>query len=420
MSVQNDKNRRLSKFSFLVILALVLAACSPNVSASQPTATTMPTAMPATATTTSGSSVTLKVSQNTTLGSFLTDQNGMTLYLWKKDSAATSNCTGACLKNWPALMTTGTPVAGDKSLTGKLGTIARPEGGQQVTYNNIPLYYYYKDSNPGDTNGQGIGNVWYIVAPSTSIVTSTASLKVSQNASLGSFLVDQNGVTLYLYQKDTNGASTCFSGCLALWPALLTNGTPMANDPAITGQLGVTTRPDGSQQVTYNGAPLYYFVKDKAAGDTTGQGVGSVWFVVPPSAASAATATTAPTTTVVSTPAGPATLKVSQNAALGNFLVDQNGMTLYIFTKDTPGVSTCSGSCQANWPPLLTNGTPVAGDPAITAQLGVITRSDGTQQVTLNNMPLYYFAKDKAAGDANGQGVGSVWFVIQPSGTVTQ
>jgi predicted lipoprotein with Yx(FWY)xxD motif len=201
----------------------------------------------------------------------------------------------------------------------------------------------------------------------------------------------------------------------------------VAGDPSITGQLGVTARADGSQQVTYNGAPLYYFLKDKNPGDTTGQGVGSVWFVVPPAAAMSATATTmmitattAPTTAAVGTSSGPATIKVAQNAALGSILVDQNGMTLYIFTKDTTGVSTCTGGCAANWPALLTNGTPVAGDPAITGTLGVITRSDGSQQVTINGMPLYYYANDMAAGDTNGQGVGSVWFVVQPSGTPQQ
>jgi predicted lipoprotein with Yx(FWY)xxD motif len=229
-------------------------------------------------------------------------------------------------------------------------------------------------------------------------------------------------MTVYVYTKDTNGTSTCFGGCLAAWPALLTSAAPTAGDPSITGTVGTTLRPDGSQQVTYNGAPLYYFLKDKAAGDTTGQGVGSVWYVVPPSptTSTSAAATTAPTTAAVATPTGPTTVKVSTNSTLGPILVDQNGMTLYVFTKDTPGVSTCSGSCAAAWPALLTNGTPVAGDPSITGTLGFITRADGSQQVTINNMPLYYYAKDKAAGDTNGQAVGSVWYVVQPSGTMKQ
>ncbi len=411
-----QKHKLFSITGILMMLALVLAACSPSASATQPTATTMP----ATTSSASSAAVTLMVSKNDTLGSFLTDQNGMTLYLFKKDTAMVSSCSGTCSQNWPAVLSTGSPVAGDSTITGKVSTITRSDGGQQVTYNDMPLYYYAKDSQPGDTNGQGVGGVWYIVAPNTAFVTGPASLKVGQNSTLGSFLVDENGMTLYLYQKDTNGASVCFGGCLALWPPLLTNGDPIASDPVITGMLGVTTRPDGSQQVTYNGSPLYYFTKDKSAGDTTGQAVGSVWYVVPPAPAASSSPTSVPTSEAMATSSTPATLNISQNYTLGSFLVDQNGMTLYIFTKDSPGVSTCTGSCQANWPPLLTNGTPIAGDAAITAKLGVITRSDGTQQVTVNDLPVYYFAKDKAAGDVNGQGVGSVWFVVEPSGSPMQ
>ena len=415
-----QKHTRVSIITIMMMLGLALAACTPGTSASQYTATNPPTTMPAATATTSSNPASIKLGQSDKLGSFLTDQKGMTLYLFKKDTAKTSNCTGGCLTLWPPLLTTGMPVASDSSITGKLGAIDLPDGTQQVTYNDIPLYYYAKDSQPGDTNGQGVGSVWYIVAPNTSFVSTTANLKIGQNSSLGGFLTDQNGMTLYLYKKDTNGASTCFSGCLALWPPLLTEGAPTAGDPAITGQIGVTTRPDGSQQVTYNGAPLYYFVKDKSAGDTTGQGVASVWYVVPPSPQTSATTTSAPTAAAVGNPSGPATLKVSQNTTQGNYLVDQNGKTLYIYTKDSPGVSNCSGGCLANWPPLLTNGTPVASDTSITAKLGTITRSDGTQQVTVDDMPVYYFSSDKSAGDTNGQGVGSVWFMLQPSGSPIQ
>jgi predicted lipoprotein with Yx(FWY)xxD motif len=294
--------------------------------------------------------------------------------------------------------------------------------------------------SPNASPAQPTATTEPITIQSTAIA-SPVTLKVSQNATLGSFLTDQNGMTLYSYSNDTNGVSTCTGACQTNWPPVLTTGTPVAGDPSINGQLGVTSRTDGSQQVTYNGAPLYYFIKDMKAGDTNGQGVGSVWYVVPSSPAASVTATTtsatattmsvtatttsatatsAPTTAAVATPSGPATVKVSQNNTLGSFLVDQNGMTLYIFTNDSAGVSTCSGGCQTNWPPFLTNGAPVTGDPSINGKLGVIIRSDGSQQVTINNMPLYYYSKDIAAGDTNGQGIGSVWFVVQPSGTPMQ
>jgi predicted lipoprotein with Yx(FWY)xxD motif len=106
-------------------------------------------------------------------------------------------------------------------------------------------------------------------------------------------------------------------------------------------------------------------------------------------------------------------VKVSSNAALGKFLVDEDGMTLYLFTKDTPGVSNCSGNCLTAWPPLLTVGSPRADD-GVVGKLDTITLADGTLQVTYNDMPLYYYISDVNPGDTVGQNVGGVWFVVAP------
>jgi predicted lipoprotein with Yx(FWY)xxD motif len=94
-------------------------------------------------------------------------------------------------------------------------------------------------------------------------------------------------------------------------------------------------------------------------------------------------------------------------------------MTLYEFTKDTAGVSNCTGACLEKWPALtVPNGMqPTAGD-GVTGTLGTIQRADGTYQVTLDDMPLYYWYQDVVPGDANGQNVGQVWFVVAPDGTM--
>lgn len=135
--------------------------------------------------------------------------------------------------------------------------------------------------------------------------------------------------------------------------------------------------------------------------------------------ATTAPATTAPaaTTAPVSTLTGPASLAVGQNATLGSFLTDASGKTLYIYTQDTANTSNCTGSCATNWPPLLTNGTPVAGTGVNASMLGTITLADGTTQVTYNGHPLYYYSQDTAAGATSGEGVGSNWYVITPDGT---
>lgn len=135
-----------------------------------------------------------------------------------------------------------------------------------------------------------------------------------------------------------------------------------------------------------------------------------------PVPATAAPATSMPAGMPMGTPTGPATLNVSTNAKYGSILTDSMGMTLYIFLNDTSTTSTCSGACTNNWPAVLTNGSPVAGNGVDATKLGTTTRPDGTTQVTYNGHPLYYFAKDTKPGDANGQGIKNIWYVVSPAG----
>jgi predicted lipoprotein with Yx(FWY)xxD motif len=113
--------------------------------------------------------------------------------------------------------------------------------------------------------------------------------------------------------------------------------------------------------------------------------------------------------------AGASEVKTATDAALGTFLVDEGGRTLYIFTKDTKDTSVCSGDCATSWPPF----TVAAGESAkagagVSGTLATIARADGGTQVTYDGAPLYYFAGDARAGDTTGQGVGGVWFVAAP------
>lgn len=94
-------------------------------------------------------------------------------------------------------------------------------------------------------------------------------------------------------------------------------------------------------------------------------------------------------------------------------------MTVYLFEADKGGSSSCSGACAAAWPPVTTGGAPVVHGAASGADLGTITRADGTKQVTYKGHPLYFFVKDKDSGDAYGEGVdgfGAEWYVLSPSG----
>jgi predicted lipoprotein with Yx(FWY)xxD motif len=92
-------------------------------------------------------------------------------------------------------------------------------------------------------------------------------------------------------------------------------------------------------------------------------------------------------------------------------------MTAYVFDKDTAGAgsSTCSGACATAWPAITaSSATPTVE--GVTGKVGTITGVNGEKQITVNGLPLYTFARDKAAGDVTGQGVGNVWWVLSPSG----
>jgi predicted lipoprotein with Yx(FWY)xxD motif len=105
---------------------------------------------------------------------------------------------------------------------------------------------------------------------------------------LGSILVNSQGLTLYLFQADSGTTSACFGACAAAWPPLRATGQPSAGKGVTASLLGTTPRSDGNPQVTYNGHPLYLYVGDKKAGDTSGQGVtafGGSWFALSPTGA---------------------------------------------------------------------------------------------------------------------------------------
>jgi predicted lipoprotein with Yx(FWY)xxD motif len=104
---------------------------------------------------------------------------------------------------------------------------------------------------------------------------------------------------------------------------------------------------------------------------------------------------------------------------LGMVLVDSEGMTLYDFHKDKGTKSMCSGACAEAWPPLTTEGAPVAGNGAKSSMLGTTMRSDGTEQVTYAGHPLYTFVGDKGPGEANGNDTdafGAEWYALTASG----
>jgi len=205
---------------------------------------------------------------------YLTDDNGMTLYYFTLDTNGQSACYGGCAKAWPIFYAASLSVP-DRLSADDFGTITRTDGSKQTTYKGWPLYYWAKDKAAGDMTGEGFQKVWYVLkVPAYTVMMGT-------NKAVGNYLVDGNGNALYWFANDKLNTSACSGDCLKAWPAFTVSSIVVPS--ALNAKdFSTITRADGTAQVTYKGYPLYYWIKDKVRGDTTGQNVGRAWFVIDP------------------------------------------------------------------------------------------------------------------------------------------
>lgn len=140
-----------------MVLAVLLAGCS---GASTGVAASPATTPPAT--------VTIQTHRGVP-GTYLVDGTGRSLYMWEADKSGVTTCYGACAVDWPPLTITGSVVAGTGVQADLIGSTKRKDGTKQVTYNGWPLYYFIRDTAPGDLSGQGdpgFGAVWWVLSPS--------------------------------------------------------------------------------------------------------------------------------------------------------------------------------------------------------------------------------------------------------------
>lgn len=154
----------------LVAVAAIVAACAAPGGATNPPITVVPaTSTPASAPATTGPAAALQLAVRTdpASGAVVTGKDGMSLYVFSKDTTAgQSACNGDCAGSWPALtVAAAADVTAGTGVTGALGTITRTDGTLQVTLGGKPLYYFSGDSAAGDTKGQGLNDVWYLVRP---------------------------------------------------------------------------------------------------------------------------------------------------------------------------------------------------------------------------------------------------------------
>lgn len=159
--------------------------------------------------------------------------------------------------------------------------------------------------------------------------------------------------------------------------------------------------------------------------------LGAIAFLIAACSNAGSDPTTAPTTVPTPPPATAAAtesaepsegaeaseVELADNDKVGKYLVGEDGKSLYLFTPDTDSKSNCNGDCAASWPPYtLEVGETVTGGEGVTGTFTTITRDDGSKQVAYAGHPLYYFAGDAAAGDTNGQGLNSKWYLVGADG----
>lgn len=368
--------------------------------------------------------VNVLVNNNGVISLAAQNRAGMTLYIFDKDTTGTSNCTSSqCMTNWPPLVADGTAVA-QKPFT----IITRTDGNKQWALRDKPLYFFVGDTAAGDVKGEGVAGVWH-VAGYVPVQTNQASLnnadgeylvasgKVlvgmptdSTNTAFVSSSLDRDAFSLYTFDNDTPGVSNCNGGCLAAWPPLLADDGDEAEAPysIITRAMG--TNP-AAKQWAYQGMPLYFYIGDTAAGQTTGKALPK-WHL----------ARRLPIKVAASTTQGSyfATYGLVKTATTVNSAEEisshpRDGFALYTFDTDTAGTSNCSGNCLVNWPALMADEGAVAQPPYT-----LVARASGKFQWAINGMPLYLYVGDTKAGDTKGDGVANVWHLARTAPVVTK
>jgi predicted lipoprotein with Yx(FWY)xxD motif len=279
----------------LAVAAIGIAGCGSTSGSSRSNAAAAPTTIhPA------GASIAVKTAKSD-LGTVLVGPGGRALYAFTNDTSAKSTCSGKCAEAWPPATVEADWSVGPALDSGIFSTTARADGTEQLTVGKWPLYYFSGDAVAGDTNGQGSGDVWFVVGASGRLIKTagpavptatggapapTGATVAAADSSLGKILVDRAGNTLYGFTSDTHGAPTCSGTCAAAWPAAtVTTSATGDSKPVVGGGLDATLfsvvdGPDGGRQLKAGTWPLYRFSGDAAPGDVNGQGSGGTWFVV--------------------------------------------------------------------------------------------------------------------------------------------
>lgn len=218
----------------------------------------------------------VNVKTDAQLGTFLTANNGFTLYYFTKDVSTNSNCSGGCITTWPIFYKENLAVSQGLS-SSDFGEITRADGNKQSTYKGRPLYFFANDTNAGNTNGNNVNKVWFVAETNLTVMLANQSVGGTET----NYLTDAAGKTLYFFNNDVANQSNCSGGCLTNWPEFYQENIVVPSGVNVS-DFGTITRADGKKQTTYKQKPLYYYITDTQKGNTNGQAVNNVWFVAKP------------------------------------------------------------------------------------------------------------------------------------------
>ncbi|MBT34314.1 MAG: hypothetical protein CMO01_32005 [Thalassobius sp.] len=207
---------------------------------------------------------TVQLASTSEFGNILTDKEGNSLYFFGRDVEGISNCSGGCLNNWTVFFEEEIKVSEGLSKS-DFGTITNEDGGKQTTYKGWPLYFFNNDEKPGDINGDKVLNLFYVAKPDYTLMI--GGKEISEDINI--YLVDQTGNTLYNSSNDEEDISNCSGGCLDVWPPF-TEEIKYLPSILVASDFG---KVEGSDQNTYKGKPMYFFVNDENRGDTNGHDV---------------------------------------------------------------------------------------------------------------------------------------------------
>lgn len=352
------------------------------------------------------------------------ERSGFALYTFETDREDTvddgsndSVCDESCAESWP-------PLLADKGATAKgfYSIIVRNDGLRQWAYKGMPLYFFSGDQEPSTTNGEGIGDVWYVARPhpfktATSslgsiFVAATSIAEIDEQGKLDSGSRSREGFSLYFFDKDLSdsdgdglGDSDCNGTCAVNWPPVFADfgATPIGNYTLIE-------RDDGAKQWAFKGQPLYFFANDQEAGDTNGDGLGQVFHL----------ARSAPVQLFEHPELGKifsargSIYDVDNSGKRASTRSDKSSFTLYRFTDDANDVeqdgskdSDCNDSCAATWPPLY-----AAVNDTASGDFSIIDRADGSKQWAYKDAPLYFFSGDTLPEQS--LGVYGTWHEVRP------